>query len=285
MNLFGNREEFEMYRCKYGDAVEYRVICLVIEDIILYFIIAIFLLPMFKGYNPIERVLIPFLLSWQSYAVIGGCLAVVYLIYLIGYLCSKSVCTADENEIIFHEKEKDVKFSKKGIGLICTYKIPFPLVAFFYDAYGGTEFVMKNSERKVFCLFPHTLKKLKKLGYPVKFLGFFRHNLFQNIVGKDFIFYKIIRGSTNRAERMVAEFSKVGKIHLNYGDGVKISMVYETGEEGNLQLQCDHRERISEGRGAHQKTSQGEIRIAFSLRSLGKTSKKAPCISLQKGTH
>lgn len=210
------------YKCKYGDFVGIRGAIIGAE--IFLFGIELFgmLLGLFQGVEFLRALLWA---PWQVYTLFGSILAALYLLCLIWYLCTKSTCTFDENEIVFSDKKGEIRIAKEDLQLIFQQKLS-TLLLFLSESFEGycqTAFLKNNRESEEFNILPHNLRRMKKLGYPVTYRRFP-----YKTVTKDHVFYFIGRRA------IMIELFRVEMVFLNYNsEGPRIDITYRAGD-GNL---------------------------------------------------
>lgn len=210
------------YRCKYGDFVGFYGVILLYEAVFLCFEIIFISIALFAGDGLLEAIL---WIPWWIQTTLVCILAALYLIYLIGYLCTKSNCTIDENEIVFSDKKGETGIAKEEVQLIYQVKLPIFLMLFNEspEGYCQTTFLKNNRETEGFSLLPRNIKRMKKLGYPIAYVRFPFHT-----VTKEHILYFV------GEEMILIELFRVNKVTLNYsGYGVGIEIDFQRGD-GNF---------------------------------------------------
>lgn len=221
------------YKSRYDLSVEMWVVIIATQVLLLYGVIFFTLLFLIFGTNPLE--ILP-LLPWQLYVVIGGILAALYLSFVLIFFLTKKICIFDENEITLQDSAKTIKIAKSEIKLIYYAKFSLFLVPFLYNYYEIA--MIFDEDMKMFrqiMLFPHTVKRLQKLGYPVKY-----DKILLKITDGEFLYNEKGNGKDGNA---IIELSKVERIVLSYDKDVTIQADIRTSDDAEIS------QRISFGKG------------------------------------
>lgn len=105
------------------------------------------------------------------YWICGGIAVLMNLSYLIYYLCSKKICRVDAERLVLMDGKKTVELKRENIELILYHRSPYLIFTTDFDGYGLTEIyctdALQNSRHNIH-VFPHVIRRLKKLGYPTE---------------------------------------------------------------------------------------------------------------------